>query len=252
MSTSQNPLRILVIDDDPIMTEILTLVLSLQGHEIRTADSGESGLYLVAEQPLDVILTDLQLPGLRGPALVAALRKVLRPPTLLLGMSGTRPPDADLHAFDAFLTKPFTVEDFAAAVESAKAGSPKPAQSEAERSDPGSQNGGASTEPVLDENIFARMSAQLKPDQLGQLYALTVSDIRKRIELMREAEAAGDRETLHREAHSIKGGCGMVGATELYRLAATKEGGSLGSTPTLAEFTAACDRLQRMLDARLK
>ena len=248
MDALASPLTVLVIDDDPIMIELLTMVLSLQGHTIVTADSGESGLYLIAEPEngFDVVLTDLQLPGLRGSALGTAIREVLRPGTLLLGMSGTMPPKAELATFDAFLMKPFTVEDFAAAVVSAKA---KPAP--AAIPDPPVVLPEPSDEPILDENIFTRMAEQLKPEQLRQLYDLTVDDVGRRVEMMREFELAGDEDGLRREAHSIKGGCGMVGAAELYRMAAKKEAGSAADTPALADFDAACDRLRRMLDERL-
>lgn len=248
MDALARPLTLLVIDDDPIMIELLTMVLSLQGHTIVTADSGESGLYLVAEpgNDFDVVLTDLQLPGLRGSALGAAIRKVLRPSTLLLGMSGTMPPEHERANFDAFLLKPFTVEDFAGAVAAAKAKSAPPAVV-----DLPAATAEIPDEPILDENIFGRMGEQLTPEQLRQLYELTVDDVARRVALMRGFENAGDSDGVRREAHSIKGGCGMVGAAELYRLAAKKETGSLSDTPTLADFDAACDRLRRMLDKRL-
>jgi len=247
MDALARPLTVLVIDDDPIMIELLTMVLSLQGHTIATADSGESGLYLVAEpgNDFDVVLTDLQLPGLRGSALGTAIREVLRPPTLLLGMSGTMPPESELARFDAFLMKPFTVEDFAAAVASAKAKAAPPAAAVPMVAEE------ASAGPILDENIFARMGEQLTPEQLRQLYDLTVDDVARRVALMRGFENAGDSDGVRREAHSIKGGCGMVGAAELYRMASKKEAGSASDTPSLADFDAACDRLRRMLDERL-
>jgi CheY-like chemotaxis protein len=243
---SAGPLTVLVIDDDPVMIELLTLVLSLQGHTLLTADSGEAGLDMVAapDQPLDVVLTDLQLPGLRGPELAAAIRKVLKAPTLLLGMSGTMPSPGDHAVFDAFLMKPFTVEDFAAAVARAKAGERVGADGNLETAD---EEG----EGVLDENIFARMAAQLNPEQMRQLYDLTVNDMRRRLSLIRGFEAAGDDDGVRREAHALKGGCGMVGAAEIYRMAAQKEAGSPPDTPPLADFDAACDRLRRMLDKRL-
>ena len=62
-----------------------------------------------------------------------------------------------------------------------------------------------------------------------------------------------------RAAHSIKGGCGMLGATELHRMAAELESGDLESTEagdaqdvnSLDELSAACDRLERMLRSRV-
>src|SRR5476649_257113 len=123
-----HPLRILVIDDDAVMTELLSAVLGMHGHHVVTAGSGESALALLPSQAFDIVLTDLQLPGLRGHALAAALRSALTSSsTRLLGMSGSPPSDHELSAFDAFLLKPFTAEQFAdAAVSSTTTPPSKP------------------------------------------------------------------------------------------------------------------------------
>jgi CheY-like chemotaxis protein len=83
-----------------------------------TAGSGEAALALLPGDAFDVVLTDLQLPGLRGHALATALRSALVTSgtgTRLLGMSGSEPSKRELSAFDAFLLKPFTAEQFAEA-----------------------------------------------------------------------------------------------------------------------------------------
>jgi HPt (histidine-containing phosphotransfer) domain-containing protein len=66
--------------------------------------------------------------------------------------------------------------------------------------------------------------------------------------------AEHDTGQLRREAHSIKGGCGMLGATELHSMAAALETGPTGEEPdvnSLDELSAACDRLERMLRSRV-
>jgi len=238
-----HPLRILVIDDDEIMTELLTAVLGIEGHEVVTADSGESALALLPGHAFDVVLTDLQLPGLRGHALAAALRSELAASnTRLLGMSGSPPTDHELSAFDAFLLKPFTAEQFAEAA----AGSPAPPPSEPLALNPGSS--------PLDEAVVARLAKQLPAAKLKELYGLTLSDTRMRLDLIQKAMSAGDLDTVRREAHAIKGGAGMVGAAELHQLAAQAEhaaaAGSAADTPPVADFLSACVRLERMLEIR--
>jgi two-component system response regulator HydG len=64
---------ILVIDDDPLMLEGLAKRLAKEGFEVHQARDGESGLRLLREQPVHVILTDLRMPGLDG---FAVLREV--------------------------------------------------------------------------------------------------------------------------------------------------------------------------------
>ena len=57
---------ILVIDDELPVRQGLQEILEAEGYELQTAADGESGLALVQEQPFDLVLTDLNLPGLGG------------------------------------------------------------------------------------------------------------------------------------------------------------------------------------------
>jgi len=240
---SAHPLRILVIDDDEVMTELLAAVLSMEGHEITTAGSGEAALDLLPSEAFDVVLTDLQLPGLHGHALAAALRSAIAASgnhARLIGMSGSAPSDKEISAFDAFLLKPFTSERFAEAA--AGTATSLPSESPALGPSP------------LDEAILARLAKQLPPAKLKELLELTLSDARMRLDLIQKAMDAGDLDTVRREAHAIKGGTGMVGASELHQVAARAElaaaAGSTADTPPLADFYAACNRLESMLNTR--
>jgi CheY-like chemotaxis protein len=241
--SAAHPIRILVIDDDAVMTELLSAVLGMQGHEVITAGSGEAALALLPDETFDVVLTDLQLPGLRGLDLAAALRvAIAKSKTRLLGMSGSPPSEQERSVFDAFLLKPFTAEQFTEAA----AGSSVP---------PIPESLAVKTGPSpLDEAIFARLSKQLPAAKLHELFQLTLSDARMRLELIQQAQTANDLDTVRREAHAIKGGAGMVGASELHRLAAQAEtaaaAGSAADTPPLADFLAACVRLESMLNTR--
>jgi HPt (histidine-containing phosphotransfer) domain-containing protein len=69
---------------------------------------------------------------------------------------------------------------------------------------------------------------------------------------MGAAVEADDQEAYRRAAHSIKGGCGMVGATELAKLAAAMEENGFSTVDNkgpLQQFLAASARLRRILDA---
>jgi len=86
-----------------------------------------------------------------------------------------------------------------------------------------------------------------------------VKDARDRIAAMRGLVEERDRAQFIRQAHAIKGGCGMLGATELYGMAAQLEtsgleaaglGGTRGVNP-LDELAAACDRLESILGSRV-
>jgi CheY-like chemotaxis protein len=61
------PLRILVADDVPQNLELLTLLLGKQGHVIATAEDGARAVEAAAQAAFDVILMDMQMPGIDGP-----------------------------------------------------------------------------------------------------------------------------------------------------------------------------------------
>jgi len=234
---------VLVIDDDEVMRELLSAILATDGYAVHAAESGEAALDWLERQRADVLLADLHLPGLHGAELAARLNAVRGPGTVLLGMSGSEPQPAERASFDAFLLKPFGLENFAQAVEAARGRAGAEPTVEV-------KDGGDGVR-VLDEAVFRKLSGMLPVEQLRELYRISTEDVLRRVERMREAVDRGDFEECRSEAHAIKGGCGMVGAVELSAMAARIEAGSSADTPPLTDFAVACSRLQRMLDARL-
>jgi HPt (histidine-containing phosphotransfer) domain-containing protein len=88
--------------------------------------------------------------------------------------------------------------------------------------------------------------------KLRQLYDLGIDDVEKRLARMRDAAALGHLDTVRREAHAIKGSCGMVGALELQTLASAIEDGTTFEASAMAQMPHACLRLRRTLDAKLQ
>lgn len=66
--------QILVIDDDPIVTRMLSRVLS--GHDVHVAHTGSEGLEQVRNHAFDVILCDLAMPGMSGIEFYRAVREL--------------------------------------------------------------------------------------------------------------------------------------------------------------------------------
>jgi CheY-like chemotaxis protein/HPt (histidine-containing phosphotransfer) domain-containing protein len=248
------PLRILVIDDDPVMRELLETLLGISGHLVETVDSGEAALARLAlhgeQAHFGLVLTDLHMPGIQGAELAARLQAARAPGTLLIGMSGSFPTEAEKKLLDYFLQKPFTIPQFEAALQRVQA------QAHGAASAPGAATASSIASAVapitLDEEVFARLAAVIPAQQLRELYALSLDDIAGRVVQMRAALAADDLAAARAQAHAIKGGSGMVGASELYALAAQAETGSDAGSMHLDDFAPACARLRRMLDARLQ
>ena len=61
--------RILVVEDEPEISEMLAEILSIDGHEVETARSGNAALRVLAQREFDVILTDMRMPDVDGPGL---------------------------------------------------------------------------------------------------------------------------------------------------------------------------------------
>jgi CheY-like chemotaxis protein len=72
--------RILVVDDDDNLRELLSAVLSQAGRAVDAARNGIEAVELLSQNHYDLILSDLRMPGLDGPALYDALR-AMRPTT---------------------------------------------------------------------------------------------------------------------------------------------------------------------------
>jgi CheY-like chemotaxis protein len=236
----QMAVQVLVVDDDSLSREVLALLLDGAGYSVETADSGDAALLHLRTAQLrpQVVLTDLQMPGTTGNELALRLRGLCGPRTMLLAMSATPPDDGSSHEFDGFLVKPFTMETFTAAITGKAAKAAK---------DP---NATATT--VLDEVVYTKLAGSMRPPQLKQLYTLCLADAESRLATMRQAASGDDDAAYKREAHAIKGGCGMVGALELQTLATSMEERGLSDdhVASLKEFIVACERLRGMLIAR--
>jgi two-component system OmpR family response regulator len=104
--------RLLVIDDDLACRTTIAYLLQRLGHTVDAAENGSAGIALLRQKPVDLVLTDLMMPGLTGWD-VARLVKVMRPrlPVVLVtGCAHAIPPDQPERAFvDAILAKPFGV-----------------------------------------------------------------------------------------------------------------------------------------------
>ncbi|WP_326558751.1 response regulator transcription factor [Micromonospora sp. NBC_01796] len=109
--------RLLLVEDDADLTELLTETLSDEGYVVDRAPDGQRGLHLGLTRPYDVMVIDRLLPALDGLDLVARLRSRAVPArTLMLTALGTvddRIAGLDAGA-DDYLVKPFDLDELSA------------------------------------------------------------------------------------------------------------------------------------------
>ena len=74
MAAESSVRRILVVDDDDDLREVLTTALAREGHCVDGACDGSEALALLEQQPYDLVLSDLRMPGTDGPSLYEMLR----------------------------------------------------------------------------------------------------------------------------------------------------------------------------------
>jgi CheY-like chemotaxis protein len=105
-----NPIRVLVVDDEPQIRELVSRVLSDAGYKVTTAGDGPGAIAVVAEHGApDLLLTDFRMPQMNGDELAARLRQSL-PDLKVLYLTGYSQALFDNRALlwegEAFLDKP--------------------------------------------------------------------------------------------------------------------------------------------------
>jgi CheY-like chemotaxis protein len=113
--------RVLIADDVPELLTLLRAFLTWQGYEVATAVTGAEALEAVPRFRPDVVLVDMEMPGLSGIDVLEALRQAgLTLPVIVISAQ----PPQDSEGFFAALTKPFgltsVAETVAAAVDHAR------------------------------------------------------------------------------------------------------------------------------------
>lgn len=113
-------IKLVLIEDDAGVRDYFKSVVSRMGHELMTAEDGPSGLKLLASVPVDVIMTDLNMPGEpNGMALVRRIRE-MHPKTPVIVVSGyptrERLDECKALGIDDFLTKPFEMTFFSSVI----------------------------------------------------------------------------------------------------------------------------------------
>lgn len=106
--------KLLIVDDEQGMRQLLTIVFGREGHQVRAAENGRRGLEMLREDAADLIVSDVRMPDMGGIELLRAARELL-PEVAVVMMTAFATVDTAREAFklgaDDFITKPFDIDE---------------------------------------------------------------------------------------------------------------------------------------------
>ncbi len=109
---------ILVVDDEPPIVRLVQLKLKADGYAVLTAPGGEEALAILADEPVDLVVLDVTMPGMDG---FEALRRIRQSSSVPVVMLTARTLDGDklrglTSGADDYLTKPFNPDELSARI----------------------------------------------------------------------------------------------------------------------------------------
>jgi len=109
------PITLLIVDDEPAILKALQRVVRDEGYKVITALDGEAALRLVASESVDVVLSDMDMPGMSGLDLMVRLRRN-HPSAVRLLLTGRGTLAAAVGAINdgevyRFMTKPWDIDE---------------------------------------------------------------------------------------------------------------------------------------------
>jgi DNA-binding response OmpR family regulator len=185
MVTAVDTTRVLVVDDDPNVSEVVTRYLEREGYEVESVADGLVAVERALADPPDLVVLDLMLPGIDGLEVCRRLRAVAPVPVIMLTARGDetdRIIGLDLGA-DDYLAKPFSPRELTSRVRAVlrRAQSPLPASGL-----PALLTAGA-----IEVDVSAR-EAKVR----GEVVPLTAREFELLVHLMRNPRRAFRREEL--------------------------------------------------------
>ncbi|MBY5324006.1 response regulator [Rhizobium johnstonii] len=116
---TREKLKLLLVEDDAFIRLDTAEILQDLGYDVIEADSGERGVEIIGHTTIDIIVTDVGLPGMSGPAFAAKAREAFPSVGLVFATGNSSLPDANHLPGSVLLSKPFSSAALDQAVRSA-------------------------------------------------------------------------------------------------------------------------------------
>lgn len=184
------PLEVLVVDDSAVARDVARALLETFGYRANVAPSGRAAVARAKTKRYDVILLDLQMPGMDGEATARALRRH-SPDTTLIALTANVFAKGMRGTFDDVLTKPLERTTLATAIDRAR----------------------------IDPTVLDDLAGRMTRDGRSLLDATLERVVRDAERLLDSLERARARSRLAEHAHALKGLLLLVGARAVARQA---------------------------------
>ena len=111
--------RILVVDDEPLVCDAVKMMLNFDGHVVKTASSGKEALVAFDKEQFDLVITDFEMPAMKGDELAAAIkaRAPKQPVVMITAYAEMLQASGNpLRGVDLIISKPFLLENLREAI----------------------------------------------------------------------------------------------------------------------------------------
>ncbi len=234
------PLKILVVDDNVITRKVVTNLLQTGGHEIVTSGTAEDALQKIYKDAFELILMDIELPGMRGNEATQILREHADPVKSkipVIAMTGNvQKENMEFYlacGMNGFLPKPIDPERLSAIVseiasETYERKIRMPEDPFAMNKEELEEKAAPKKDLVVDNAVFNPDMLQSLKDtiggkQLDELLGDLIVKTDEILEAMQKAADVSDMVTLAARAHELKGMAGNFGLVEISSIAAQAE-----------------------------
>jgi signal transduction histidine kinase/DNA-binding response OmpR family regulator/HPt (histidine-containing phosphotransfer) domain-containing protein len=265
-SSTRRPLRILLAEDNKINQQFATILLQKAGHRVEVAENGHQAVDAVRRDRFDVVLMDIQMPELDGVRAARQIRALPAPkcsvPIFAMtahAMAGAR--EEYLAAgMNDYISKPvqsaLLLTKLAEIAPTAEPETP----AEASAREPLSNFAqGVAEPPLLDLEKLSELEGALPLAKVRSFISLYLADVDQRLESIAECCSNGDFAGVSREAHTIVGTAGNLGAMQTSAAARRLEtvcraGEHQKAYQLVSELSASCEassaRFQDWLDSK--
>jgi len=246
------PLSLLLVEDDWINRHFTAQLLERHGHRAALAENGAQALEMLAAQPFDAVIMDMQMPIMDGLSATQAIRSgrapdggVLPCDVPVVGLTAYAAEESRQRFLaagaDACLIKPLRMERLLSILRDIRAGD----------AGPDGGNGGERQADLLDERqIDDHMDAGAA--SFAALLGRFAGDAAMRLERIAAAMHSGDARDAAMTAHTMAGAAGMMGAAALRRHCLRLEASILAGEDGVAETIAAAARLMEQSVAAIR